>query len=185
MTEKDYFFRDVEVIDNIDEFIKLIQNDRKLNGLDIAKYILCKVKCTHLKLEKLVYLCFAEHLCKYDENLYEDKIYAYKYGPVVKSVYERYKTYGYREIEQDDENIDATDVYEMPSKSRILFAEDGISKVKSIDETIEKYGNFSASDLVELTHKQNTPWDISGKGQLRDEIIENDVIKKYHDNETI
>lgn len=183
--EKDYFFKDVEVIKSVDKFIKLIKNDRVLKGLDIAKYILCKVKCTHLKLEKLVYLCFAEYLCQYDKELYMDEIYAYKYGPVVKSVYDKYKRYGYREIEQDDEDIDATNIYEMPSRSRILFAEDGISKIKSIDETIEKYGEFSAIELVEITHRNNTPWDISGKGAFRNEIIENDIIKKYHCNETI
>ena len=112
-------------------------------------------------------------------------IFAYKYGPVVKSVYDRYKGYGYKEIEQDDEDIDTTDLYEMPSRSRILFAEDGISKIKSIDETIEKYGSFSAGDLVDLTHRQLTPWDISGRGQYVDKIIENEVIKKYHCNEAV
>lgn len=149
--EKDYFFKDVEVIGNVDEFIKLIQEDRVLNGLDVAKYILCKVKCTHLKLEKLVYLCFADYLCKYDKELYKDEIYAYKYGPVVKSIYDRYRGQGYKEIEQNEEDIDATDLHEMPSRSRILFAEDGVSKVQSIDETLAKYGEFSANDLVNIT----------------------------------
>lgn len=185
VVEKDHFFKDVEVIDSISEFVKLIQEDRKLKGIDVAKYILCKVKCTHLKLEKLVYLCFADYLCKYNKELYKDQIYAYKFGPVIKSVYDRYKEYGYREIEQDDEDIDATNLYEMPSRSRILFAEDGISKIKSINQTLEKYGNLSANDLVCLTHKPLTPWDLSGRGQSIDEIIENDVIKKYHCNEVI
>lgn len=91
VVEKDYFFRNVEVIEYLEEFIKLIKEDRVLSGLDVAKYILCKVRCTHLKLEKLVYLCFADYLCKYDKELYKDYMYAYKYGPVVKSVYDRYK----------------------------------------------------------------------------------------------
>lgn len=182
VVEKDYFFKDVEVIDTIEEFIKLIKEDRTLIGLDIAKYILSRIKCTHLKLEKLVYLCFAEYLCQYDKKLYEDKIYAYKYGPVVKSVYEKYKRYGYREIEKDDD-IDATDIYEMPSRSRILFAREGVEKIKSIEDTLKKYGDLSAGDLVDLTHKSETPWDLSGRGQLKDKIIENEIIKKYHCNE--
>ena len=33
----DHFFKDVEVIDNLDKFIKLIKKDRKLEGIDIAK----------------------------------------------------------------------------------------------------------------------------------------------------
>ena len=106
VVKKDHFFKDVEVIDTKEKFIKLIKKDRTLKGIDVAKYILSRIKCTHLKLEKLVYLCFAEYLCKYNKELYKDKIFAYKYGPVVESVYEKYKRYKYNEIEQDDEDID-------------------------------------------------------------------------------
>lgn len=183
VVKKDYFFKNVELISTIEEFIKLIKKDRILNGLDVAKYILSKVKCTHLKLEKLVYLCFADYLCKYDKELYKDTIFAYKYGPVVKSVYERYKRYGYREIEKEDDDIDARGIYEMPSRSRILFAKDGVEKIKSIDDTLKQYGHLTAGDLVDLTHKENTPWDLSGRGRLSDEIIKNETIKKFHCNE--
>lgn len=181
--EKDHFFKGVEVINSKGKFIELIQKDRTLKGLDVAKYILSKVKCTHLKLEKLVYLCFAEYLCQYGRELYIDRIYAYRYGPVVESVYEKYKGYGYKEI--DDTDIDATDIFEMPSRSRILFAEEGISKIKSIDDTLEKYGVLSAGDLVDLTHKIDTPWFLSGEGKLNNKIIKNDIIKKFHCNECI
>lgn len=183
IVEKDYFFKEVELIGDINTFIKLINQDRVLIGLDVAKYILSKVKCTHLKLEKLVYLCFADYLCKYDKELYKDQIYAYKYGPVVKSVYEKYKVYGYKEIEQDNENIDTVNIFEMPSRSRILFAEDGVNKINSIDATLKIYGNFTANDLVNITHRKSTPWDISGRGEIENKIIENQIIKKYHCNE--
>ena len=118
-------------------------------------------------------------------ELYKDEIYAYKYGPVVKSVYDKYKRYGYKEIEQDDKEILIEDVSEMPSRSRIIFAENGVEKINSIDCTLEKYGKLSAGDLVDITHRDNTPWDISGKGKNRNEIIPNEVIKKFHCNECI
>ena len=35
----DHFFKDVKVIDSVDKFIKLIKRDRKLEGIDVAKYI--------------------------------------------------------------------------------------------------------------------------------------------------
>lgn len=184
VVRKDHFFKEVEVIDDVDEFIALIKKDRKLKGEDVAKYILSKVRCTHLKLEKLVYLCFAEYLCQYNKELYEDKIYAYKYGPVVESVYEKYKVYRGKQIE-DDEIIDATGIMEMPARSRILFAEDGVEKIKSIDDTLRKYGNLSAGDLVDITHRTNTPWDLSGRGEYKNKIIENEIILKYHCVENI
>ena len=184
VVEKDYFFKDVEVIKTKEEFIKLILQDRVLKGLDVAKYILSKVRCTHLKLEKLVYLCFAEYLCKYDKKLFEDKIFAYKLGPVIESVYNKYKGSKYQKLE-GEEDIMVNNIYELPSKSRILFAIDGINKISIIDEVIEKYGKLTAKDLVSLTHQKNTPWDFSGRGLIADKIIEDEIIKKYHSNEII
>ncbi|MNT84731.1 hypothetical protein D3C72_2247850 [compost metagenome] len=73
----------------------------------------------------------------------------------------------------------------MPSRSRILFAEDGMEKIKSIEETISKYGGYTASELVDITHGNSTPWDVEGKGKIFDKIIENETIKQYHCNEVI
>ena len=154
VSEKDYFFKDVEVVKNIEDFINLIQQDRILTGLDVAKYILSKVICTHLKLEKLVYLCYAEYLCNFDKDLFVDEIYAYKYGPVIKSVYEKYKKYRYAEIEKPEDKILSEDLLELPSRSRIMFAEDGLEKINSIDSTLKIYGQLSAGELVDLTHKE-------------------------------
>lgn len=184
--EADHFFKDVKVISSIDKFIQLILKDRNLEGIDVAKYILSKIKCTQLKLQKLVYLCFADYLCDTGKELFTDKIYAFKYGPVVDTVYKRYKEYGYKPIEQETEDIDSKNVFEMPAKSRIIFAEDGTEKILSIDKTLKKYGNLSASELVDLTHREETPWSKTFKGT--EEVyssIELDIIKQYHIYEEI
>ena len=184
--EANHFFKDVKVISSIDKFIQLILKDRKLEGIDVAKYILSKIKCTQLKLQKLVYLCFADYLCDTGKKLFTDKIYAFKYGPVVDTVYKSYKEYGYKPIEQETEDIDSKNVFEMPAKSRIIFAEDGTEKILSIDKTLKKYGNLSASELVDLTHRKETPWFKTFKGS--EEVyssIELDTIKRYHVYEEI
>ena len=123
---------------SLEEFIKLIQKDRQLQGIDIAKYILSKIKCTQLKLQKLVYLCFADYLCDTGKKLFTDKIYAFKYGPVVDTVYKKYREYGYKSIDDETGDIDSKNISEMPSKSRILFAEDGTEKISSIEKTLQK-----------------------------------------------
>lgn len=184
--EADHFFKDVKVISSIDKFIQLILKDRNLEGIDVAKYILSKIKCTQLKLQKLVYLCFADYLCDTGKQLFTDKIYAFKYGPVVDRVYKRYKEYGYKPIEQETEDIDNKNIFEMPAKSRIIFAEDGTEKILSIDKTLRKYGSLSASQLVDLTHKEKTPWSKTFKGT--EEVyssIDPDIIKQYHIHEKI
>lgn len=116
------------------------------------KFILATHICTHLELEKLVYMCYADYLCSTHKKLFEDKIYAFKYGPVIKSVYEEYK--GMKDIEEGlavDEHLDE-DYAKMPARSRILFAEDGIEKIAHIDATLEKYSCLSATELVNITH---------------------------------
>lgn len=158
--KEDAFFEEVFVVEDIEGFIKVIQMDRTLSGLDIAKYILSKKACTHLKLQKLVYYCYADYLCLTQEKLFKDEIYAFQLGPVVKSVREKFK--GYKYI--DNENIDLitkVSSLKMPIRSKILFADKGIEKLQSINQTIEKYGEFTANDLVNLTHKTGTPWDCS------------------------
>lgn len=90
------------MVGNVEDFIRLIQVDRVLTGMDIAKYILSKQPCTHLKLQKLVYYCFADYLCEAHDKLFQDEIYAFELGPVIQSVREKFK--GFRYI--DTENID-------------------------------------------------------------------------------
>ena len=69
----------------------------------------------------------------------------------------------------------------MPAKSRILFAEDGTKKILSIEKTLKKYGNLSATELVDLTHQQKTPWSKTIKGSWSLYVpIELETIKKYH-----
>ena len=184
--EADQYFMDVKVVKDVDEFIKLIQKDRELQGIDVAKYILSHVKCTQLKLQKLVYLCYADYLCTTGKRLFTDDIYAFKYGPVVDTVYQKYKQYGYKPIEKESENIDSKNISEMPSKSRILFARDGLEKVQSIDKTLREYSSLTAPQLVDITHRKKSPWSVTYKGiSMIKQKLKDDVIKEFHGYESV
>ena len=180
----DKFFLDVKLIENVEDFISLILKDRELNGIDVAKYIISKCPCTHLKVEKLTYFCYAEYLCKNNERLFNDIIYAYRLGPVINSVYKKYrkkifeKAEDNKKIYEDKEKLSAI-------KSRIVASHHGLNKLVSIEETLKKYGNLSASELVNLTHRTNTPWYLSDEGKENNKIITDNIIKEYHKYETI
>ena len=176
----DHFFKDVKVIKSLDEFIELIKQDRTLLGIDVAKYILSKITCTQLKLQKLVYFCYADYLCATNKKLFTDKIFAYQYGPVIDTVYSKYKKYGYKPIEKESEDIDSKDIFEMPAKSRILFAQDGTEKLISIDKTLKKYGSLTASELVNLTHRPSSPWSKSKSFFIAHPQIKSETIYEYH-----
>ena len=179
VVKADSFFRGVYVTETLNGFIDLVKEDLVLNGVDVAKYILSKTTCSHLRLQKLVYLAYADYLMLNGDQLFSDKILAYKYGPVVESVYKKYKNYGYSVI--NEENITQTDALELPIRSRILFSSNGIEKLTSIDNTLNRYGKFPVGKLVDITHEEETPW----RKTPQSEVIADKTIYKYHINELI
>lgn len=179
--ESDSFFKDVVLIQSVEEFIELIKKDLTLSGLDIAKYILTQRTCTHLELQKLVYLCYADYLCKTKKQLFSDYIYAYRYGPVIDSIYKKYRGSGSFEIDLDETQT-ATQIGEdvtktMPIKSRIMFSTNGTEKLLSIEESLQKYSKYTVHELVELTHKKGGPWDRTSQSCS----ITDDLILRYHE----
>ena len=182
----DKFFANAKLVKTKEEFVKLLMKDRDLKGIDIAKYILTKVSCTHLKLEKLVYLCYANYMCQYKNKLFDDKIYAYRLGPVIESVYAKYKKSGSDCLAVEDDTFKYNEkAKKMPIRSRLLSSKDGLAKVMSIDKTLTKYAKYSASDLVNLTHKKSSPWEKAGAGNFPYVEISDDLILKYHKYETL
>ena len=182
--DKDPYFDDVEVIDTLDEFVERISRDRYLKGLEVARYIMSKYQCTHTRLEKLTYMCYADYLCSTGERLFEDKIYAFDHGPVIDSVY---KTFSSESREHPCCTLDPTKILKgeslSPIKSRILFSEDGLKKIESIDRTLKRYEEVSTVDIVSLTHKDGTPWSVTDKSVMYAEITD-EAILNYHSKES-
>ena len=87
--------------------------------------------------------------------------------------------------ETDDLVLSSNELEMMPVRSRIISAKNGMKKLICIDKTLDKYGNLSASELVELVHSKSSPWSKSGKGELYNKEITDDIIIKYHKNEVI
>lgn len=180
VVKKDAFFKNVEIISNINHFSKLLSKNKEINGLDVANYILTKQSCCHTKLEKLVYLCYADYLLSTKTQLFKDKIYSFNYGPVVDSVYKHFKR---KYSLEEEQKILSTYHNKFSIRSRIITSDNGIKKICSIDQTLYKYKNFSASELVKLTHSKNSPWSKSAKGKYK--IIDDKNILKYHEFETV
>ena len=173
--EKDGFFTNVSETKSLDSFIERIKKDQILKGIDIAYYILSKRRVGHLTIEKLVYMCYADYLCNTGDKLFGDSIYAFEKGPVVESVYKEFhKSKGVLPGKYDYASM----------KSRILFSNNGLSKLSSIDRTLEKYGRMSSRELVALTHREGTPWDLTDKGK-RFSGINDELILLAHNNEAM
>ena len=94
-----------------------------------------------LKLQKLLYYCQGFHLAAYDYPLFDEDIEAWEHGPVVVSVWYKYREYGDRAINA-------------PSVIVNSLAE--IQK-RLVEKVYDAYGQYTAWKLRNLTH-QEEPW---------------------------
>ena len=172
VVEYDGFYEDIYICTGSKEFVDLINADRDISVFDLSKYILAFLKkrsisCSHLKLQKLAYFCYEKYLISYKKKLFNEKIYAWKYGPVIKSLYGSVK---------QSENL-TVDLDSYTTRQRIIFSDDGFDKLRIIDEVLEEYGELSADRLVDLSHKEGTAWSTWDRETMNYEITDELILK--------
>lgn len=105
---------------------------------------------TPMKLQKLLYFTYKQHLQKYEEKLFIEPFMKWKYGPVLESVYNMYSRYGSNPITHFCyTSIHNTTIVDMNVDSNVR---------ESILSSWIKYRNYDAWDLSALTHQENTAW---------------------------
>lgn len=179
--EKDSFFADVIITESIDDFIKVFSNDKQLKAYDVAKFILSILPASHLQLQKLVYYIYSDFLLKTGSKLFKDPIVAFKYGPVVEDIFYRYRVHGSSPIDFKEDasfKLRTDEVALSPSFMKILSSEYGLEALQSIKDTLKKYSDYDAFELVEKTHRSGGPWDrVYQEG--KNCVITDEYIKKY------
>ena len=115
---------------------------------------------SNLKLQKVLYFIQAYFLTKKKDHTpcFDGKIEAWDFGPVVPEAYLEYKQYGSGDIPTIKSFImfDEDNVW---NSKRVKFEDTTISDDDKsiIDKIIDKFADYSATDLVSLTQKQS-PW---------------------------
>lgn len=77
-------------------------------SLIVGKYIFDKYKSEHgekideMKMHKIMYFILRESLMYSDEAIFQEPFFAWKYGPVLKSIRSEYKTHNYYAYEQKE-----------------------------------------------------------------------------------
>ena len=131
----------------------------------VADYLLSLSKpevgdiISHLKLQKLVYYCQGFHLAAFNEPLFNEKIYAWAHGPVVRSLWHKYKDKGSSSLEVP------------PRSCKSYFSK---KQQKLMQEVYDFFGQYSAWKLRNMTHSE-PPW----KKTSKDEVITHVHLKKY------
>lgn len=120
---------------------------------------------TNLKLNKLMYFADAWSLILFDRPLFNEPILAWKYGPVVPSIYHKYKSMGKKPIMHVDNDFNLS-----------LLSDDELQLISSV---MAQYGKFSAEGLVDLTHAPGAPWEKIYYSDAQAKVIGNELIKTY------
>ncbi|MDR1873131.1 MAG: DUF4065 domain-containing protein [Deltaproteobacteria bacterium] len=111
---------------------------------------------THLKIQKLLYYIQGWYLAYFDCPLFEDNIEAWKYGPVIDSIYRSLRRYRDKEINKLIRGYAIINGIYTITKPKVIF-----NNEKEEDFILSFWNEFSKIppwDLVNDTHKENTPW---------------------------
>ena len=104
---------------------------------------------TPMKLQKLVYFAHGWYLAATGEPLLNEQVEAWRYGPVIRSLYDVAKQYGNKPI------------------SASLFTPFGMPELNAVEQKAlepflswiwEQYGIYSGVQLSNMTHQPGTPW---------------------------
>ncbi len=126
---------------------------------------LCNFNVTNLKLQKLLYLAHMMYLGASGKRLIDGHFEAWNLGPVEPEIYHLLKAYG-------------------NSKIQDVFRSDGFPKssneYRTIKSVIDQLGDASASQLVQITHRNFGAWAKNFDPGMRGiRISDDDILEEY------
>jgi len=104
------------------------------------------MQITPMKLQKLVYFAHGWYAAHINKPLLNEQVEVWAYGPVIPSLYHRFKQYGMSPIPQGEigETIGEPDE---PNIRGLLT------------KILDVYGKYSAVQLSMMTHEEGAPWE--------------------------
>jgi uncharacterized phage-associated protein len=119
---------------------------------------------TNLKIQKLLYYAQAWYLVNYGHRLFDDPIEAWDFGPVIRSIYGKWKKFDRKPIQYVPNNKEES-VFD---KRQLVF----------LEEFYRIFSSFSSTALVSMTHNED-PWKktfVPGENN----IISSALMKNYY-----
>ena len=118
---------------------------------------------TNMKLQKMLYYQQGFHLAYFGTPLFNEDIEAWMYGPVVPSMYEKYKACGRNGIEPD---------------RTMQFSFEQKNELALFNEVCKVYGAYSAIGLMNMTHEE-MPWKSTPIGEGAGHIIDKGKMQSF------
>lgn len=131
----------------------------------VADYMLATAILDHdlrldeIQLNKLLYITNGFVLRERDEPAFHNPIEAWKYGPVIRIVRETYGCWRDSPIDVLDIcRTSLTDYAVVVGRRNDLLKIIGGVVAGVVGGVLEKYGRCTAGELVNMTHRDDTPW---------------------------
>lgn len=140
-----------------------------LTCFDVADYFLAHCdeesgdQISNLKLQKLAYYAQGFSLALLGRPLFDEPIEAWMHGPVVPSLYRKYKDHGGMGL---------------PKPDNINFEKYSDDERDLLDEVYRVYGQFSAWKLRNMTHEEQ-PWKESYVEGASSMPISNEAMRSF------
>lgn len=128
---------------------------KMITALNVANNILLRgfndnIDITPMKLQKLIYFVYKEYLKVTKKPLFNERFEVWKYGPVVRTVYDEFKTYRANRV---------SDYYREGDHTITIGDEENSKEFKKVlDKVWERYKNQNGLVLSQITHKQGSAW---------------------------
>jgi uncharacterized phage-associated protein len=128
-------------------------------------------RLTPMQLIKLTYIAHGFSLAINRRPLIKQPVEAWRYGPVIPSLYRRMKSFG----------ADGVDRPLSPVFGGLRSEQIDPSDLAIIDEVFAKYGKLTGVQLSYLTHKRGTPWERTYRPDEYGTEMDNAVIGQHYD----
>lgn len=120
---------------------------------------------TPMQLLKLVYIAHGWMLGLFGRPLISDKVEAWRYGPVIPSLYNQIRSFRSKAVVGPLKKMDG----ELDDHARDV-----------VRQVFEKYGKMSGPMLSRLTHAKGTPWEATWDSESFGNSISNDLIEDHY-----
>lgn len=125
-----------------------------------------------LKLIKLVYIAYGWVLALTGERLYEERIQAWKHGPVIPSIYHEFKHY------RSDPICEASGIFDMDEGTYTIprIPKSDVTANLILEKVWAAYRRYSGWALRQKTHEPGTPWRETFDPAVMNKVIPDELI---------
>ena len=131
---------------------------------------------TLMHMQKLIYFAHGFHFGLFDSPLIQETFETWDYGPVVPTLYRKFRNYGEKRIDEKTKDDSGTVVEEPKDEQTVLL----------LNDIWRSYGNIDGMELSRMTYAKGSPWDQTletlpngRRAIILERKIPNETIRNY------